>query len=576
MRLALAQRNPTVGDTEGNVQIAVEAIEAARARGADALLLPELLLSGYPPRDLLLQEGYLAEVRAGAERVAQAARDIVVFLGAPWARDAADERAGTTNSVLVLRDGAIVDRYDKRLLPTYDVFDEDRYFTPGDRALVVKVAGVRVGVSICEDLWHGEDAGVAPRYAGRTNPMTALIEAGAEVILNASATPFVLGKGAAQRRILKAHVRRRRVTLAQVNQLGADDDVIFDGGALVYVPDPAASEGARLIGAGRPFVEELLVVDLPAADAPSVDDPLMSIDEHERLWRALVLGVRDYARKSGFDGCVLGLSGGIDSALTACLGAAALGGAHALCLGMPSRHSSTGSLEDARELAERIGAPFRVAPIGAVHDAAEQILLEPLHAERRRMGVTAETGVAEENIQSRLRGMIVMAHSNALGLLALSTGNKSEHAVGYATLYGDMCGGLAPLMDVLKTRVYSLARWVNANHAACGFDRPPIPESTLTKPPSAELKPDQTDQDTLPEYEILDEIVRRYVEQRQTPARIAQESGVDAEIVRQTVRMIDRAEFKRFQAPLGLKVTPCAFGPGRRLPLVNGRRAHLR
>jgi NAD+ synthetase len=576
MRLALAQRNPTVGDTDGNVAIALAAVDAARAAGADALLLPELFLSGYPPRDLLLQEGYLAEVRAGAARVAAAARGVVVFLGAPWALDERDPMAGIANSLLVLRDGAITERYDKRLLPTYDVFDEDRYFTPGNRAVVVEVAGVRVGLSICEDLWRGEDAGIASRYHERPDPVAEVAKAGAAVLLNASASPFVLGKGATQRDILKKHARAHGLVVAEVNQLGANDDVIFDGTSSVYVPDGSAPGGARLVAAGRPFEEDLVVVDLPPGrlgrDAPAVADPLLAMGENERLWRALVMGVRDYAHKSGFSGCVLGLSGGIDSALTACIGAAALGAANTLCIGMPSRYSSKGSVDDARDLAERIGAPFRMAPIGAMHDAAESSLAEALAAECARLGVDAAPGVAEENLQSRLRGLTVMAFSNKLGLLALTTGNKSEYATGYATLYGDMNGGLAVLIDVLKTRVYALSKWLNANHRACGFERAPIPEATITKPPSAELKPDQTDQDTLPPYETLDEIIRRYVEHRQHPRRIVEETGIDGAIVAKTVGIIDRSEFKRFQAAIGLKVSRCAFGPGRRMPLVSGRR----
>jgi len=573
MRLALAQLNPTVGDTDGNVELAIGAIDRAKAAGAEALLLPELVLSAYPPRDLLLQEGYLDEVRAGAERLAAHARGIVVFCGAPWALDPSDILHGITNSMLVLRDGRIADRYDKRLLPTYDVFDEDRYFTPGHRPLVVDVGGVRLGLSICEDLWRGEDAGIASRYWERPDPVDELIGAGAEVIVNASGSPFVLGKGARQRDILSKHARERNVVVAEVNQLGANDDQIFDGTSSVYVPDAGAPNGARLVAAGRPFEEDLVVFDLPGRDATAVQDPLLAMPEEERLWRALVLGVRDYARKSGFGGCVLGLSGGIDSAVTACIGAAALGAGNTLCIGMPSRYSSSGSIDDARELAERMGSPFRVVPIGSMHDATEDSLREHLGAEAKRLGLDASEGVTEENIQSRLRGMTVMAFSNRTGLLCLTTGNKSEYATGYATLYGDMNGGLAVLIDVLKTRVYALARWINAHHEKCGFATAPIPEATITKPPSAELKPDQTDQDTLPAYEALDEIIRRYVEERQRPRRIVEETGFDRAVVARTIRMIDRSEYKRFQAAIGLKVSRCAFGPGRRMPLVCGRRA---
>jgi len=387
--------------------------------------------------------------------------------------------------------------------------------------------------------------------------MTELARAGARVVAVPSATPFVLGKSHTQRDILRRHADRHGVTVASINQFGANDELIFDGLAAVYAP---ADGGARLLADTEPFGGESLTVDLgnpgAAESRPTPDEAL--------LWRALVLGVRDYARKTGFDRAVVGLSGGIDSALTATIAAAALGPERVLTVGMPSRFSSAGSVEDARALAVALGARFEVVPIEPLHAAAESALA-PVFAS---MGADREPGVAEENVQSRLRGLIVMALSNKLGLLPLSTGNKSELAVGYCTLYGDMNGGLAVLSDVAKTQVYRLARWINANPGAGGFGRPPIPHRTIEKPPSAELRPDQTDQDSLPPYDQLDAIIARYVEDRAAPSTITRQTGIDAATVARVVRMIDRAEYKRRQAAVGLKVTSVAFGTGRRFPIA--------
>lgn len=572
MRLAIAQRNPTVGALDANADLAVEAIEAARAADADVVLFSELFLCGYPPRDLLLHEGFLESCRAAGERVARHAQGIVAVVGCPWPLHDQDPRAEVANSLLVLRDGKIDARYDKRLLPTYDVFDEDRYFTPGDAPLVIDIAGVRVGLSVCEDLWRAEDVGFSSRYLRRPDPVAQLAAQGARVLLNASASPYAMGKAATQRAILRTHCAKHNIVVAEVNQLGANDHLIFDPSAAVYTPDPGAPGGARLIAAGKPFEEDMVVIDLPAPDAPEAPDPVLDMARDERLWRALVLGVRDYFRKTGFARAVLGLSGGIDSAVTACIAAAALGPANVLGVGMPSRYSSEGSVRDARELARRLGVEFTLVPIRGKHDAAESALREALAAQCERLGLDPAPGLTEENMQSRLRGLTIMAFANKLGALALTTGNKSEMAVGYATIYGDTVGALAVLADVLKTRVYALARWINANHALCGFDRAPIPDASITKPPSAELRPDQTDQDSLPPYDVLDAIVERYVEQRHAPARIIRDTGFDGALVRRIVRLIDINEYKRRQTPLGLKVSPVAFGMGRRLPIAQGWR----
>ncbi len=585
MKLALVQFNPVVGDLAGNARRVAEWVDRAKAAGADLAVFPELALVGYPPRDLLLQEGFLESARDEATALAAGITGLTVMVGCPWRPTAGssgaewDARGGITNSVLVMREGRIAARYDKRLLPTYDVFDEDRYFEPGDRPVVVEVAGLRVGVSICEDLWKGADAGSDHRYRGKGDPVGDLVAAGARLIVNPSASPFVLGKGARQRAILTRHVERHGVAVAAVNQVGGNDDLIFDGHAAVYVPvssdaqaESAKPRVARLIAAGPGFEESLVLVDIPEegrwASCAAVDDPLIGARDESLLFRALVLGVRDYCRKTGFKSCVLGLSGGIDSALTACIAAAALGPANVLGVGLPGRFSSAGSIDDARDLATRLGVRWQVMPIEGPHAAVESVL-GPMW---RSIGASAEAGVTEENIQSRIRGLLLMAVSNKTGAILLTTGNKSELAVGYCTLYGDMNGGLAVLSDVTKEQAYRLSRWVNAEYRSAGFDGPPIPEASIAKAPSAELRPNQTDQDSLPPYEVLDQIIERYVEGRQGAGRIVRETGFDAAIVTRIVRLIDTSEYKRRQMATGLKVTGLTFGPGRRWPIAQGYR----
>ncbi|MBL8746533.1 MAG: NAD+ synthase [Phycisphaerae bacterium] len=563
MKLALVQFNPVVGDVSGNARRVAEWVERAKSGGAELVVFPELALTGYPPRDLLHQEGFLEAARDAAVGLAAGVRGVTVMAGCPW------RESGTTNSVLVMRDGEIIARYDKRLLPTYDVFDEDRYFEAGDRPLVVEASGVRVGVSVCEDLWKGADVGSDHRYRGRGDPVGDLVASGASLIVNPSASPFVLGKGARQRAILTRHVERHGVAVAAVNQVGGNDDLIFDGHAAVFVP---GDSGARLVAAGPGFEEAVVLVDVPSdgrwSARAGVDDPLRGASDESLLFRALVLGVRDYCRKTGFRSCVLGLSGGIDSALTACIASAALGADRVLGIGLPSRYSSAGSVEDARALAENLGMSWRLMPIDGPHAAVEA----SLGAMWRSIGASAESGVTEENVQSRVRGLLLMAVSNKTGAILLTTGNKSELAVGYCTLYGDMNGGLAVLSDVTKEQVYRLSRWINAEPRRAGFASPPIPEASITKAPSAELRPNQTDQDSLPPYEMLDEIIERYVEGRQCAARIERETGFDSAIVRRIVRLIDTSEYKRRQMATGLKVTGLTFGPGRRWPIAQGYR----
>ncbi|MCB9842684.1 MAG: NAD+ synthase [Phycisphaeraceae bacterium] len=557
----------------GNARLIATWARRAADSGADLIVFPELAVCGYPPRDLLLQEGFCEQARDACVRLCgELPKECVVMIGAPWKPGQTgpasfDAASRPRNSVVIYRGGAIVERYDKRLLPTYDVFDEDRYFKAGDRPCVIDVRGVRIGVSVCEDLWFGDDVGFSSRYEGLPDPVGELVRAGADVIINPSASPFALGKGKRQREILAKHVRDHGVCVAAVNQVGGNDDLIFDGHAAVLVPDE--NGGARLVAAGVGFEEAITMIELgPGRDAWSslggVPDPLIESHDMSLLWRALVLGVGDYCRKTGFRDAVIGLSGGIDSAVTAAVAAAALGADKVLGIGMPSRFSSLGSIADARASAGALGLRLELAPITEHHALMEQAMRELFD----RIGADPAPGIAEENIQSRLRGLILMAVSNKTGAILLTTGNKSELAVGYCTLYGDMNGGLAVLSDVTKVQVYALARWLNANYAACGFAGPPIPESSITKPPSAELRPDQTDQDTLPPYDMLDAIIARYVDQRKGVSTIVRETGFDPGVVGRVVRMIDLAEYKRKQMPIGLKVSPVAFGRGRRRPIV--------
>ncbi len=584
MRTALIQFNPTVGDLDANTARMVEMLAEARADGTELAVFPELAVSGYPPRDLLLHEGFVAACVEAAKRLGKKhSAGLTLVFGCPLPIDREnaphDPGRGIANSLLAYRDGAMVDYYDKRLLPTYDVFDERRYFVPGDRAVVIDVPtslGVRrVGLSICEDLWKGEDAGFASRYRRDPDPVAALVEAGADTIVSPSASPFVLGKGRRHRDILIAHATRHRVNIAAVNQVGGNDDLVFDGHAAAYdaCGDP--------LGFGPGFEDAVTVVDipLPSRDRPGTTDaahppverptdPVLTESDEELLFRALVLGMRDYLHKTGHRRVLLGLSGGIDSAVTCAIAAAALGPGNVLGVAMPGKYSSDHSLADATDLAERLGVRCVTVPIAPPFAGLRETIDPALRALDEHPLGAALPDLAEQNLQSRARGTILMALSNRTGALLLTTGNKSELAVGYCTLYGDMNGGLSVLSDVPKLRVYALARWMNAHHADAGFATPPIPVSTIEKPPSAELAPDQRDDDSLPPYEVLDAIVERYVEGKQAAATIVAETGFARDLVARITRLIDLNEYKRKQTPVGIKVTTVAFGSGRRVPIA--------
>jgi NAD+ synthase/NAD+ synthase (glutamine-hydrolysing) len=546
MRIALLQIDPTVGDLEGNARLILDALGDAAARGADLAVTPELALVGYLPRDLLLDPAF---VRRSWETLGQLARDArslpPVLVGLPEPNPS-DEGRPLFNTAVLLRNGEGDQRFRKALLPTYDVFDEDRYFEPFHGAQVLDIDDTRVGISICEDIWNDRDFWQRRRY--HHDPILELVRAGAQAIVNLSASPFTAGKHAKREAMLGTMAKKYGVPIAYVNQFGGNDDLVFDGRSCAFDADGAP------IARGRSFAADVVMCDVSSGSPIGGADDL---DAESEIWRALVLGTRDYTRKCGFSSAVVGLSGGIDSALTAAIAAEALGRDRVLGVLMPSPYSSPGSLADARQLASNLGIESMTLPIAAVMQAFADALSEPFAAGR--------CDVAYENIQARIRGTLLMALSNQRGALLLTTGNKSELAVGYCTLYGDMSGGLAVIADVPKTMVYRVARWRNR----CA-GREIIPEASLTKAPSAELRPDQTDQDTLPPYDVLDGILQRHIERHESADEIAA-AGFDRRVVDQVLHLVRDAEFKRKQAAPGLKVTDRAFGTGWRMPIAAKR-----
>ncbi|MBN3959398.1 NAD+ synthase [Nostoc sp. NMS8] len=550
MKIAIAQINPTIGDLLLNAQKILEAAQRAASSGARLLLTPELSLCGYPPRDLLLNPSFVEAMGITLQNLAQdLPPNLAVLVGTIEQNLEASITGGKSlfNSMALLENDKVKQVFHKRLLPTYDVFDERRYFEPGLQANYFTLDNIDIGVTICEDLWNDEEFWGKRSYA--VNPIADLAILGVDLIVNLSASPYTAGKQQFRETMLKHSAIRFQQPMIYANQVGGNDDLIFDGRSF------ALNRQGEVISRARGFETDLLVVEFDEAQRDLQLGSVAPIyeSEDEEIWQALVLGVRDYARKCRFSKVVLGLSGGIDSAIVAAIATAALGKENVLGVLMPSPYSSEHSISDAVALAENLGIKTNLLPIGELMQGFDQTLGE--------LFAGTEFGLAEENIQSRIRGNLLMAIANKFGYLLLSTGNKSEMAVGYCTLYGDMNGGLAVIADVPKTRVYSLCQWLNRNNEI-------IPQNVLTKPPSAELKPGQVDQDSLPPYEVLDDILQRLIHNHQSAAQIVA-AGHDAVIVDRVIQMVARAEFKRRQAPPGLKITDRAFGTGWRMPIAS-------
>jgi NAD+ synthase (glutamine-hydrolysing) len=565
IRIALAQINPTVGDFDGNVAAILTNVAAARTYSADIVVFPELAIPGYPPEDLLLKPQFVEANLAALERVAAAAQDILIVVGY------VDRQDDLYNAAAICCAGRVAGVYHKQYLPNYGVFDEARYFRAGRATAVFRWGGVTFGVNICEDIWYPDGPTEAQAFTG-----------GAPLVINLSASPYHALKGGFRERMLATRAADNTAIVAFCNMVGGQDELVFDGQSLVF------DAQGNLLARGRAFEEDLLLVDLDLGDVfsrrlhdprrrqahddakgvstvvlpdgPTAQDkPPLSrrdvqpLERLEEIYRALVLGTRDYARKNGFQTAVIGVSGGIDSSLVATIAADALGPQNVVAVRLPSRYTSEMSNDVAARLAANLGIRLLTIPIEPAFEAFLTMLAESFAG--------TEPGVAEENIQARIRGTAWMALSNKFGWLALTAGNKSEMAVGYATLYGDMAGGFAVIKDVPKTLVYELARWRNAQS-------PVIPEEALIRPPTAELRPDQKDTDSLPPYEVLDPILKAYVEEDRSAEEIMM-LGFDRETVRRVIRLVDRSEYKRRQAPPGIKITPRAFGRDRRLPITN-------
>ena len=575
-RLALAQINPTVGDLPGNTARMLECLRQAREGGADLVAFPELATTGYPPEDLLFKKSFVDANVFAMEEVVAASQGIAVVLGYVQPRE-----NGVANSAAVGYHGRLIDTYDKIFLPNYGVFDEERYFVKGTVCPVYEISGVQVGVNVCEDIWNEE------------GPSSVQRRAGAELIVNINASPFHAGKSAYRRdSIVGSRATENGLFVAYLNTVGGQDELVFDGNSMVCDPQ------GHVIARGPAFREAMVFADIdvdrvtsllgteqangclsalaavgsprtvsvsgPAPGSPRAPLPDSAVreepEEIEEIYRALVMGTRDYLVKTGFSKAIIGLSGGIDSALTAVVAADALGPENVLGITMPSRYSSLGSIGDSEQLARELGIQFWEIPIEPAHTAFTNML------EERFAGTSPN--VAEENVQARIRGNVLMTVSNKFGWIVLTTGNKSEMAMGYATLYGDMAGGFAVLKDVHKMTVYALSRWRNAHGQLVGGADNVIPQAIIDKPPSAELREDQFDEDSLPPYDILDPVIQAYVEDDLSYAEMV-EMGFDSAVVRQVITAVDRNEYKRRQAPPGVKITPRAFGRDRRLPIVN-------
>ena len=541
MKIALGQINPTVGDFAGNAARITDFSRRARTAGAGLIVFPELSLCGYPPRDLVERPAFVARNQEALDSVAASTRGIAVICGLVTPAKAETGKS-VMNSAALLRDGKVEFLQSKMLLPTYDVFDELRHFAPAAKQELLAFCGRQVALTICEDAWNDKHFWHKRLY-GR-DPVEELLGAGGNFLMNISASPFNLGKRELRRKMLEAIATQYKVPVLMVNQVGGNDSLIFDGSSFVLAPD------GRLVAQAASFEEDLVFFD---SDSLTGEVHAQVEGAEASAYAALVLGTRDYVRKCGFERVLLGLSGGIDSALAAVIAADAVGASNVTGVALPGPYSSPGSLEDARTLATNLGLRFAVVPITPI--------FESFRAGLKDVFAGRPEDVTEENIQARIRGDLLMALSNKFGALVLATGNKSELAVGYCTLYGDMAGGLGVISDVPKTLVYRLARYVNQR-------RPVIPPATIDKPPSAELRPGQLDSDSLPPYEILDVILEDYVEDCRSAEQIAQARGFEPELVRRVVRMVERSEYKRQQAAPGLKISEKAFGTGRRLPIA--------
>ncbi|MEL6923971.1 MAG: NAD+ synthase [Bacteroidota bacterium] len=540
MKISIAQLNFHIGNFEGNLRKMLDAVAVAKSEGADLVCFSELATCGYPPRDFLEFDDFIRQADRTVKRLAKAAKDIAIVVGSP-SKNPVVEGKDLFNSAYFLADGKIKQVQHKALLPTYDIFDEYRYFEPASGFEVVEYKGKRIALTVCEDIWNIGNEN--PLYT--ICPLDELMPQKPDFVLNLSASPFNYGHAAERIRILKANVKRYGLPMFYVNHSGAQTEIIFDGGSIVMSPNGKVYEEL-------PYFEECIRTYELEAVSKSRKHREQEKNKIALIHDAIVTGVRDYFGKLGFRRAILGLSGGIDSAVTIALAARALGADNVRAVLLPSQFSSDHSVNDARVLAENLGCQYDIMPISGIYDAFEEVLRPHFWGK--------EFGLAEENIQARARGVLLMAMSNKFGNILLNTSNKSEMAVGYGTLYGDMCGGLSVIGDVYKTEVYELARYINK-------DGEVIPESTITKPPSAELRPDQKDSDSLPDYDILDEILYRYIEERMGPKEIIK-MGYDKKLVNRILRLVNINEFKRYQTAPVLRVSPKAFGMGRRMPIV--------
>jgi len=553
MKICLAQINPTIGAFKQNAGKICKSINAARKQGADLVIFPEMSVVGYPPKDLLEFSGFVDSNLKALEEIKSSTYGIAAIVGFVD-RNVEQRGKALHNAAAYIKNRKIVSRHYKSLLPTYDVFDEDRYFEPTHNISIAKISGRKFGISICEDAW-GADA-VWPGTIHHKDPVECMINQGAEIIINISASPFTIGKQDARLKMLTGHAKRYNVPIVFVNQVGGNDDLVFDGNSLVI------NKKGVVVDRASGFKEDLLMVEFKGSDVNAGESKLRADKKKTRcvagegnvesVYKALVLGTRDYVKKCGFKKAVIGLSGGIDSAVTAVIAVKALGSKKMLGVTMPSSFSSKGSVEDSVVLAEKLGIDCQVIPIKSIYNAYTKTL----------SGIFAGLpfDVTEENLQARIRGKILMAISNKHGYLVLTTGNKSELAVGYCTLYGDMCGGLAVISDIPKTMVYDLAEYINRRKEI-------IPVDTIEKPPSAELRPNQKDQDSLPPYDVLDGVLMAYIEETKDVGDIVG-MGYDESLVKDIISKVDRNEYKRKQAAPGIKVTTKAFGTGRRMPLA--------